>query len=464
MKPETAKEVLEIIDCIRDGIFITDGEGKVILLNKSSEALSKHKREEYMGNYVDKMINAGFFDESEVVSLKCIETEKEQSLIQKGLDENHEVLVTGVPFIKNGKVDKVIVTERDISYLNKLEEKLRYSQYLNHKYKEELQYFRSLDSEVTKHVVYESSQMRKAIYLATRTAEHDTTILLQGESGTGKEVIAKLIYKSSKRKDKPFIKINCGAIPENLLESELFGYEKGAFTGADNNGKIGLFELANEGTLFLDEIGDLALHLQVKILRAVQEKEIMRVGGNSYIPIDVRIIAATNADLKEMIKEGKFRSDLYYRLNVVPIMIDPLRNRKADIRPLTEMFLKNFNRKYGTEKKISEEGLHSLTKYSWPGNVRELENFIERLVVISEGDVINVKQMVSQFPDLDIEFPVQGKNTFKEKVEEYEKKLIMSQMQYYNSSQELADGFGIDKSTLTRKMRRYDIANTYTDK
>lgn len=461
MRTDTKKELMEILDCIRDGIFITDGEANVILLNKSSEALCKHKREQLMGANVKDMIEAGLFMQSEVVSTKCIESKQEETLIQQGIDAEHEVLVTGVPLIKNGEVDKVIVTERDVSYLNRLEAELRHNEHLNKKYNDELNYIRNLDTEVTEQLIYESPQMQQAVYLAMTVAKQDTTVLIQGESGTGKEVIAKLIYKTSLRKNKPFIKINCGAIPENLLESELFGYEKGAFTGADKNGKTGLFELANEGTLFLDEIGDLALHLQVKILRAIQEREIMRIGGSKYIPIDVRIIAATNIDLKEAVKEGKFRSDLYYRLNVVPITIEPLRKRKSDICPLAKKFLENFNRKYRTNKTIPEEGWKFFMKYSWPGNVRELENLIERLVVISHNDIIDVGLIANQFFDQDAGAADHSRTPLKEQVGAYEKKIIMSQMRYYSRTQDLADGLGIDKSTLTRKMRKYNITNIY---
>ena len=458
MESKMRTELLDILDCIRDGIFITDGNANVLVLNRTSELLSQYSRENLLDKNVEDLIQAGYFKKSEVVSLKCIASKREESLIQKGVDENHEILVTGVPLIRNGQVEKVVVTERDISQLNHLENALRENKRLAEKYKKELEYFRSLETEIAQHIVCESRQMQQAVRLASKVAKQDTTVLIQGESGTGKEVIAKFIYKSSLRKDKPFIKINCGAIPENLLESELFGYEKGAFTGASEKGKIGLFELANEGTLFLDEVGTLAPHLQVKLLRVLQEKEIMRVGGNACIPIDVRILAATNSNLKEAMEKGEFRSDLYYRLNVVPIFIEPLRNRKADIRPLAEKFLAAFNQKYNAAKELSESAWKQLLSYSWPGNVRELENFIERLVVISECDLVDARQLSEQFS-----FPSSGPtfipigSTLKQKVEEYEKRLILSQLPYYSRTQDLANSLGIDKSTLTRKMKRYQI-------
>lgn len=464
MKRGTTEDLLKILDCISDGIFITDGRGKVLLLNKASEALCKYSRDDMMGRDLDDLIAEGYFSPEEIISTRVITSMKEESLMQKGLNDDHELLVTGVPLIEDGKVEKVIVTERDISHLCKLESELKYNKELNKRYEEELKYLRKLNTEVVEHIVHESQQMKNAIYLATKAAVQDTTVLIQGESGVGKEVIAKLIYKTSRRKDKPFIKINCGAIPENLLESELFGYERGAFTGADHNGKIGLFELANEGTLFLDEIGDMALHLQVKILRVLQEKEILRIGGSSYLPVDVRIIAATNINLKQAVREGSFRSDLYYRLNVVPIHIEPLRNRKADIRPLAEKFLEKANRKYGTNHSISESSWKLIAQYSWPGNVRELENFIERLIVVSSSNVIDITQVGSYFTDFDLDIQAKINKPLKENVEEYEKKLILSQMQYYTRTQDLADGLGIDKSTLTRKIKAYGIENYYNRK
>lgn len=464
MDAKLRTELLDILDCIRDGIFITDGNAKILLLNRTSELLSRYSEEKLLDKNVEELIQAGYFKRNEVVSLKCIASKKEESLIQKGIDENHEILVTGVPLIRNGQVEKVVVTERDISHLHHLEKELRENKRLAEKYKKELEYLRGLETEIAEHIVCESRQMQQVVRLAAKVAKQDTTVLIQGESGTGKEVIAKFIYKSSLRKDKPFIKINCGAIPENLLESELFGYEKGAFTGASEKGKIGLFELANEGTLFLDEVGTLAPHLQVKLLRVLQEREIMRVGGSVCIPIDVRIIAATNSNLKEAMEKGTFRSDLYYRLNVVPIVLEPLRNRRADIRPLAEKFLASFNQKYGMEKNLSESAWKQILSYTWPGNVRELENFIERLVVISEEDLIDASQLFDQFSFVALApGGSSGEAPLKQKVEEFEKRLILSQMPYYSRTQDLADSLGIDKSTLTRKMKRYQIKNTFHD-
>ncbi len=235
-------------------------------------------------------------------------------------------------------------------------------------------------------IVGQSEAVLNLIEVVKKVAGTDTTVLITGESGTGKSMIAKAIHFLSHRKDRPFVTINCAAIPETLLEAELFGYEKGAFTGAYTS-KKGKFELAQGGTLFLDEIGDMPLPLQAKLLRVLQEKEIERLGSEKVIKIDVRIIAATNRDLLSLVKEGKFREDLYYRLNVVPIHVPPLRERREDIPLLTEHFLSKYSSKYGRKIRISPDAMEVLMEYSWPGNIRELENTVERLVVMHEGTV-----------------------------------------------------------------------------
>lgn len=237
-------------------------------------------------------------------------------------------------------------------------------------------------------VVADDMRTLETLRMVDKVKRLDTTVTLVGETGVGKEVFAKYIHQGSARSSYPFIKVNCATIPENLMESELFGYEKGAFTGADRHGKAGLFEVADKGTIFLDEIGELPLNMQVKLLRVIQEREIKRVGGVKPIHLDVRILAATNRDLEEMLKEGRFREDLYYRLMVFPIRVPPLRERMDDISGLTELFLRQLNQKYGTDKRFSREALQILLEYQWPGNIRELKNVVERAYIISSEDWI----------------------------------------------------------------------------
>ena len=286
-------------------------------------------------------------------------------------------------------------------------------------------------------------------------------MLLTGESGTGKEVFANFIYQNSSRVGKPFIKVNCAAIPENLMESELFGYEKGAFTGADRNGKTGLFEMANNGTLFLDEVGEIPIHLQSKLLRAIQEKEIMRVGGIDTISIDIRLIAATNRNLKEAVANGTFRGDLYYRLNIMPIELLPLKGRKKDIKALTLYFLEQFNTTYKLNKTISDEAITALQGFDWPGNIRELENVMERIMISFDGDVITKFQV-----DRAIGIPVEATTvdlsynegkSMTEMLEEYEKCILSSMLKKYGKASDVGRKLNMNKSTLSRRLKKYGL-------
>ena len=309
------KELRLILDCIQDGVFITDGEGKILALNQASLDLCLYKEEDLVGKTMQELIDKKMFEDS--VCLQAIKERTTVSRIQKGITGQYDILSTATPYFKDGEIFLIILTERDITDLTNLEATLIS---LNERYEQEVQYYKAQTTTFSE-IISKSSSMKELLQIALRIAATDATALIQGESGTGKSLIAKFIFKNSSRNKKPFIEINCGAIPENLLESELFGYEKGAFTGANEKGKAGLFELANGGTLFLDEIASMPLHLQVKILRAIQEKEIMRVGGSSYIPIDIRIISATNTNLLDAVKNGTFRKDLYYRLNVCQLEI-----------------------------------------------------------------------------------------------------------------------------------------------
>jgi len=326
-----------------------------------------------------------------------------------------------------------------------------------------------LRSQVTKPVKFDniigtSEKMRQVYEIVSEMAQNDVTVLISGETGTGKELIARAIHFNGLRKDKPFITVDCASIPENLLESELFGHEKGAFTDATSQ-KLGRFDLANNGTLFLDEISNLKIDTQGKILRALQEKEIQRVGGVKTIKIDVRIISATNIDLKRAIKEGKFREDLYYRLNVVPIELPPLRERKEDIPLLVNYFLGIFNREFGKKvKNVTLEAMKFLTAYRWPGNVRELRNVIERLVALVKEEVISHRRL-----PLDILLSVntdegngeEEGTLLREAREQFEKQFILGVLEKVNWNQtEAAKILGVHRNTLMLKMQNLGIKKT----
>ena len=360
-------EILDVLNCLKVGVYITDGKGKTMLLNDESCRTGGLTREETLGKTMRELEEEGFVENS--VTLKVLESGHKEDIIQN-LGDGGKVFVTGIPLYYNGKIELVVCTERDITETFTLKELLEKSSKDSEKTKREIEYLKKQNIVMWGNIIAEDDGTKRLVEKALRVAALDTTVLLTGESGTGKEVYANFIYQNSSRVGKPFIKVNCAAIPENLIESELFGYEGGAFTGADKNGKIGLFEMANNGTLFLDEIGEMPIHLQSKLLRAIQEKEVMRVGGTQTIPVDIRLITATNRDLKKAVEEGMFRQDLYYRLNIMPIEITPLRGRKKDIKALALHFVEQFNKTYKMNKIITDSAVETLQNYNWPGNIR----------------------------------------------------------------------------------------------
>ncbi len=310
------------------------------------------------------------------------------------------------------------------------------------------------------HWIAGSKAMRRVVSLVQKVAKVDSNILIMGETGVGKEMAARSVHNCSRRMDGPFIKLNCGAIPEHLLESELFGYESGAFTGAKKEGKIGLIELADCGTLLLDEVADLPITMQVKLLRVLEERLVMRVGGTKSKKVDFRLIAATNKNLEQMVKKQKFREDLFYRLNVIPVVIPPLRERKEDIIPFILFFLDKFNKKYDMAKEISPEVIQSLLKYEWPGNIRELENTIERLMVTTDSNIIQIEEM-KQNTGINIVGSFEDEKSPKALgtvLEETERNLIYQAFKNCKTTREMADVLGISQSAVVRKIKKYGFS------
>lgn len=316
-------------------------------------------------------------------------------------------------------------------------------------------------------IVGKSESIQKILTMIDKLSRADSTALIIGESGTGKELVAKMIHQRSTRSTKPFIPINCAAIPSELLESELFGHEKGAFTGAVYC-RPGRFELANEGTIFLDEIGDMPVHLQVKILRVIQERSFERVGGTRPVQVNVRIIAATNKDLEKEVKKGNFREDLFWRLNVVPLIITPLRERKEDIPLLSEYFMKKFSQKFGYLLQVKPEVMEIFLNYSWPGNVRELENLIERFYVLNDNGVVSLEDIPERIRFGENSFsrefipddfnPFSSAIDFNEVLREYEKKLILHSLNVNKWIKSRAAKYlNINRTTLIEKMKRLGI-------
>lgn len=449
---EVSKELEAIISSSYDGMFIADGTGVVLRVNDAYERITGIQACEILGKNMKNLISEGYYDES--VTLLVIE-KRTTITINQTVKGDHKILVTGNPiFDDQGELFRVVTNVRDITELSDLQNELIQTQEQTLKYQAELSHLRALHIQ-DKDIIYRSSKMLQIIDLAIKVSSVDSTVLIHGESGTGKEVIAKNIHKYGKGTEKPFIQINCAAIPEQLLESELFGYEEGAFTGAKKEGKVGLFELAQNGTLFLDEIGDLPLLLQVKLLRAIQEKSFMRVGGTETIFINSRIIAATHRDLTQMIKDMTFREDLYYRLAVVPIFLPPLRERKEDIPLLIMHFIEKFNRRFQYNKKIISPVICKLVDYSWPGNVRELENVIERMIVMAPDEEITMDSLPEAI--LYKSFLPKHGTKLKDAVAQTEVYILNQAYKEYGCWQKVSDALGLNRATIFRKIAKYGI-------
>ena len=455
------QEVEDVIESLYDGIGIIDSNGTLLKVNKSYERITGLTKEENnVGRNVRDLEEEGTV--SRAVALMVLKQRKPVTIVQR-IKTGKEILNTGSPvFNSKGDIYRVVCNIRDINELNILKE-------LNNqanKNKEVLE-LKELRARQLCHeeLIYKSRVMQQIYELTLKVANVDSNALITGESGVGKEIITKIIHKASPRAQKSFLQINCGAIPENLLESELFGYEGGAFTGARRRGKMGYFELSDGGTLLLDEIGELPLNLQVTLLRAIQEREVFRVGGTTPYKFDVRIIAATNKNLEEMVNKGLFRADLFYRLNVVPIYIPPLRERKEDIIPLAIHFLEKFNSKYKANKRFEPEVLRAFEQYSWPGNVREMENVIERLVIIIDDEIIGVNHLPLMYNNEEmqgINIEVLNPMPLQEASEILEKKLILKALQLFGSTRKAAKALGVSHPTVIRKAQKYKIKTSLT--
>jgi len=447
-----------IIDSSYDGLWICDHEGKVIRINKASERINEVKAEDVIGKNMKDLIAEGIFDRS--VTLEVLKRRTSVTMIQKIKGEK-KILVTGNPiFDERGEITFVVTNDRDITELDNLRNQLQETQALAKEYISKLSEMEMKGVDLT-NIIFRSEEMQRIIEMGIRVAQVDSTVLLLGESGVGKGMIAKLIHKHSGRNNGPFIQVDCAGIPDSLIESELFGYEKGAFTGAKTEGKPGFFELANKGTLFLDEIGEIPLSSQSKLLRFLEDHEITRVGGTESREIDVRVIAATNKNIEEMVKSKGFREDLYYRLNVVPIYIPALRERRDDILPLIHYFLEKFNKDYKKNKSLSPGTVETLYKYNFPGNIRELANLIERLVVMSENNQIQITDLpnaVTTFDAKTISYPLISEDIpLKDALKKYEISIIERTLKKYGSQREVAKALQVDQGTISRKIKKHSF-------
>ena len=445
-------------DAISDGICMVNPQGVVTNINRCYTEITEITEEEIVGKTIQEMLDKQYF--SDAVSLEVLKKKQKISAMSTICRNNKKVLLVGTPFFdENNNVVKVITVMRNMTELVRLKEELENAELKKRKYKEELN---SLKRERNENgFIGSDPSISKVKELIQYVAQTDATVLITGETGSGKEVVAREIFKQSKRKNGPYVKINCSAIPENLLESELFGYMKGAFTGADKKDKKGLFEMANNGTILLDEISEMPLKLQTKILRVLQERELTRVGGTESIKINTRVIASTNKGLEDLVKQNLFRADLYYRLNVFPIKLPSLRDRRDDIPEIAAAFLLKFNRIYEKNKSFSNQAIAALIEYEWPGNVRELENIVERLVIISSDrsltreDVERIIYMGDKKPA--IKSINIGEMSLKQAVQMYEKEILERVLKEYGNSYAAAEVLKTTQPTIVRKAQTLGI-------
>ncbi len=461
------KKLDAIIESSFDGLYITDGNANTLRVNKAYERISGLKREDLLGKNMKELVKSGIINQS--ASLEVLKRREPVSMTQEITTNNKKkkVIVTGNPVFdeKTNEIIMVVTNVRDITEIEELRHELEQKRDLSEKYLSELTELK-LDLDANDGIIVRSEKMKSILKIACKIAQVDSPVLITGESGAGKSKLASYIHRHSRRKDGPFLKINCGALPETLIESELFGYEKGAFTGAKIEGKPGLFEAAQGGTIFLDEIGALPLHLQVKLLGVLEDKEVIRIGDTKPRKIDARIIAATNCDLKELVKENKFRSDLFYRLDVVAIEIPPLRERKEDILPLIFHFLTLYNKLYHMNKSFSSEAIDCLLSYHYPGNVRELENLVERLVIVGKDDLISLEDIPRHVFEPNYQSPLNTRETkendkLRASIAVYEAKILEEALKKYGTTYKMAKALGINQSTVVRKLKKYGIGNRF---
>lgn len=442
-----------VLDNIYNGIVVVDEQARIILFNQSYCDFLGVKKEDMLGQPVQNVI----------------ENTRMHIVVKTGVAEigevqrikGHDMICSRIPLKKNGKIWGAlgVVMFRDVKELRSLMQRVERLQSELEYYKGELMRHQgarySLDN-----IIGTSQRMQELKKMVLKVARNDSTVLIRGESGTGKELFAHALHNASPRRTRPFVRVNCSALPESLLESELFGYREGAFTGARRGGKMGKFELADGGTIFLDEIGDLPVNMQAKLLRVLQEKEIERLGDNRPVKVNVRVIAATNRNLEEMVREGLFRKDLFYRLNVVVLEIPPLRERLEDIPVLAGSLLAKLTDHLGcSPKRLEKSALECLSRHAWPGNVRELENVLERILNLVDEEVITVNHLPFYLRQ-DLDFVPAGDNlvSLKEAVEKVEKMMLLRALEITGGDKiAAARVLQVSKSSFYEKLARYKI-------
>ncbi|MFK5925706.1 MAG: sigma 54-interacting transcriptional regulator [Desulfuromusa sp.] len=454
-----SRQLDTIIDSSSDGLFVCDSNANVIRMNPASEKIHNLAATEIVGRNMRELIETGFIDRS--AALEASISKKRVSLLQN--KDGHKLISIATPvFGEQNELIRIVVSERDITEIDNLQHELEKQQALKDSLRDQMLAMQQVELDAQS-IIARSPVMIRALQQSIKVAKANSSVLLLGESGVGKGLIADLIHKNSRRVGQPLIRINCGAIPESLIEAELFGYKKGAFTGAQASGKPGHFELADGGTLFLDEIAELPLSSQVKLLRFLEDGQITRLGDTKNRTVDVRIVAATHQDLGEMVKQGKFRLDLYYRLNVIPIQIPAVRERHDCILPLIRHYLEKFSHQTDTRKRLTRAALDALANYPYPGNVRELMNICERLVVMTDTELIDL-------PDLPIQITSHTQKTpfffnqivpgasLQQTLDRVEKELLEKSLHHYNNQTEIAAALDVNQSTIARKLKKHGLS------
>ena len=461
------QDFIKILESSYDGIYITDGEANTLYLNEAYEKMTGIKREELVGKNMKDLVKNKLYDSSG--SLLVLQTKDKVSLRQKVVKSNKEILITSTPVFHGEEIIYIVTNVRDISDLSSLQKRLKKVETLNKEYEEALKTMKDQMYGIINNDDVRSDIMLRLVEKILKLAKIDVPLMLGGEKGVGKTYFAKYIHMNSQRKDKEFISLNCGAVPKNLIETELFGYVQGAYTGASNKGKTGVFELANGSTIFLDEIAEFDIEMQVKLLKVLEEGEIRRVGSDKNIKVDFRLITASNKDLKQMVKEGKFREDLYYRISAFPIIIPPLRERREDILQMILYFLGIFNEKYNMSKYFSYSALEELKSYSWPGNIRELKNVVEQSLILSNENEIkfiiwNEREDKKSYTDQESEkedvyienierLVTEDGYSLKEVTEKIQRDLIKKMLKKEKKQKIVAKILKVDEATISRKIK-----------
>ncbi|COF38806.1 Nitrogen assimilation regulatory protein [Streptococcus pneumoniae] len=443
-KERVLMDLKDVFEYAFDEIFVTDEQGIVVRVNSTCERHYQLAAEELVGKHVKELQKDGIFYPS--ATLEVIEKKRPIELVQTTKSGEYLHVRTRPVFDDEGNLRRVISYSRDLTELYQLRQKVEEMDNQLKTYKKELR-------ETYEHegLIFKSLAMQKIVDTIKKVSVVDKTVLVLGETGVGKSRLVRHLHEVSHRKNESFYEINCAALPTNLIESELFGYSGGSFTGANREGKKGLLESAHKGTLFLDEIGEMPLEIQAKLLQVLQEKTFRPIGGRELKKVDVRIVAATNRDLSMMVKQGTFRKDLYYRLNVIPIAIPPLRERTEDILPLIYHYLQQFNKKYGRDVKLAPSTLQMFVGYPWEGNNREIENVIER-IVITVDDVVTVEDLPLSMQEAAVE--QSGQSLYK-MLEEVERNIILKAYKTYGSSYKVAEFLQISQSAATRKIKKF---------